>query len=398
MIPTVYLWFVDTLALRRGTWVIESGTKLGIDFGIGLDIEEAVFFFLTNAMVVSGLCVFDMAMALIHIYPELAPATSIPSPWLAVQTLLLPSSCYDCRRIQGLREANARLQKKSRSFYLASATFSGPLRYDLVLTYSFCRAADDLVDAAPKQADAASWVDALDIFLRKSYDANIMHTDNYIRDKFPTDTRLAFLNLPVDRLSQRPLLDLLRGFRTDLQFWPEGKDWPIRTEKDLLDYGYCVAGTVAVSVIELVFSHYSKDIAPALQAELKQAGIDMGKALQTVNIARDIAVDAKLGRVYIPSDWLKEKGLRHEDVLKDPSAPAMAELRTRLLDVAFAHYARAKNAIDRLPRAARGPMRVATESYMEIGRVLRDESYQVQAGRATVPALRRARVAWAALY
>ena len=38
-LPTVYLWVVDTLALRRGTWVIESGTKLGIHVWPHLEIE-----------------------------------------------------------------------------------------------------------------------------------------------------------------------------------------------------------------------------------------------------------------------------------------------------------------------------------------------------------------------
>ncbi|EHK97460.1 putative Bifunctional lycopene cyclase/phytoene synthase [Glarea lozoyensis 74030] len=42
-------------------------------------------------------------------------------------------------------------------------------------------------------------------------------------------------------------------------------------------------------------------------------------------------------------------------------------------------------------------MRVAVECYMEIGRVLRGKGYVVKRGRATVPILRRLRVAWGAL-
>lgn len=38
-VPTAYLWLVDTIALRRGTWVIESATKLEIHLWAGLDIE-----------------------------------------------------------------------------------------------------------------------------------------------------------------------------------------------------------------------------------------------------------------------------------------------------------------------------------------------------------------------
>ena len=38
-LPTLYLWLVDTFALRRGTWVIESGTKIGWQLWDGLEIE-----------------------------------------------------------------------------------------------------------------------------------------------------------------------------------------------------------------------------------------------------------------------------------------------------------------------------------------------------------------------
>ena len=38
-LPTIYLWIVDTLALGRGTWVIETGTKMSISLWYRLDIE-----------------------------------------------------------------------------------------------------------------------------------------------------------------------------------------------------------------------------------------------------------------------------------------------------------------------------------------------------------------------
>ena len=43
-LPTLYLWIVDTLALKRGTWVIESGTKLGLHLWDGLEIEYEPLF------------------------------------------------------------------------------------------------------------------------------------------------------------------------------------------------------------------------------------------------------------------------------------------------------------------------------------------------------------------
>jgi 15-cis-phytoene synthase/lycopene beta-cyclase len=132
--PTLYLWVVDTLALKQGTWTIESDTKLGIYLWDGLEIEEAIFFLATNTLIVFGLVAFDHAMTILLTFPRLFPKVpELPSPLMLVQALLTDTSKYDTGRVIGIQEAVQRLQKKSRSFYLASSTFSGRLRIDLIL-------------------------------------------------------------------------------------------------------------------------------------------------------------------------------------------------------------------------------------------------------------------------
>lgn len=39
VVPTLYLWVVDTIALREGTWVINNGTKLDWQPWRGMEIE-----------------------------------------------------------------------------------------------------------------------------------------------------------------------------------------------------------------------------------------------------------------------------------------------------------------------------------------------------------------------
>ena len=134
LIPTLYLWIVDTIALRRGTWTIESGTKLGIHVWRGLEIEEAIFFLATNTLIVFGQVAFDHALAILLAFPKIYPKVSeLPSPIKLVEALLLSREHYDEGRIYGMNQAVIRLRKKSRSFYLASSTFSGRLRLDLTL-------------------------------------------------------------------------------------------------------------------------------------------------------------------------------------------------------------------------------------------------------------------------
>ena len=398
MIPTVYLWIVDTLALKRGTWVISTGTKYGLHLWDGLEIEEALFFLLTNTLIVFGQLAFDNALAILYTFPKHFPDPAVlPSPITLTEALLMPTSKYDEVRLTGLQEAVVRLKRKSRSFYLASSTFQGQLRSDLMLLYSFCRVADDLVDDASSAEDAQRWIAKLQNFLGIAFgDAQKSKPsiETYVVDNFPSETQSALLQLPCSRLSREPLQDLLRGFYMDLAF---NTDPPIQTETDLETYAQRVAGTVAQMCNELIFHIHHSSQSPEDQRRIIQAGNRMGIALQYVNIARDIAVDAKIGRIYLPATWLEEFKLTYDSVLKAPEGADVERLRTRLLDKAFALYKEAVGAIEELPHEARGPIRVAVESYMEIGRVLRQEGYVVKAGRATVPKWRRLRVAWKTL-
>lgn len=315
-----------------------------------------------------------------------------------VRALLIPIASYDSYRVEGLQQALGRLRAKSRSFYLASGVFQGRLRVDLVLLYSFCRVADDLVDEAGSIEEAKHWIaklnDYLDITYGNSNDKVERRED--LISTFPPLTQATLRLLPTSYLSPTPLYDLLRGFETDLHF-SSSSPFPIKDEATLQVYGTQVAGTVAESCLELVFHHTKISTPESERRRVVQAGGRMGIALQYVNIARDISVDASNGRVYLPTTWLKGEGLTPEDIIKDPSSKKAEILRQRLLDSAFKIYDEAKGAIEQLPAEARGPMRVAVESYVEIGRVLRQPGYQVKAGRATVPKLRRLRVAWNAL-
>ena len=310
----------------------------------------------------------------------------------------MPTASYDDDRIQGLQQALGRLRAKSRSFYLASGVFQGRLRVDLILLYSFCRVADDLVDEAGSVEEAKNWIGKLNEYLDLTYGkphVKVERRGNLIAT-FPPPTQAALRLLPTSYLSPMPLYDLLKGFETDLHF-SSSNPFPIKDERTLQNYGAKVAGTVAELCLELVF-HHTKIFTPETQRRrIIQAGGRMGIALQYVNIARDISVDASNGRVYLPTTWLKVEKWTPEDIVKEPTSKKVETLRQRLLDCAFAIYEEAKGAIEQLPTEARGPMRVAVESYVEIGRVLRQPGYNVKAGRATVPRSRRLRVAWNAL-
>jgi lycopene cyclase domain-containing protein len=59
LLPTLYLTFVDSFALRSGTWTISSLQSLDIFLPvIGVPIEEAIFFLVTNTLIVQGMILF----------------------------------------------------------------------------------------------------------------------------------------------------------------------------------------------------------------------------------------------------------------------------------------------------------------------------------------------------
>ncbi|HET7230004.1 MAG TPA: lycopene cyclase domain-containing protein [Longimicrobium sp.] len=57
--PTLYLWVADAIAIRLGIWSIDARYSTGIIIA-GLPVEEALFFLITNLLVVTGL------VALLH--------------------------------------------------------------------------------------------------------------------------------------------------------------------------------------------------------------------------------------------------------------------------------------------------------------------------------------------
>ncbi|KAI1448944.1 Squalene/phytoene synthase-domain-containing protein [Annulohypoxylon stygium] len=411
IIPTVYLWIVDEMALGRGTWAIESGTKLGWRLWGSLELEEAIFFLATNALIVFGMVAMDRGLAVLYTFSTLFPhVPDTPPLSLLAKAALLDPAKYDMERVKGIREAVETLRRKSRSFYLASSTFPGRLRIDLVLLYSFCRVADDLIDESNTVGQAFTWISRFSEYLDLVYgsDAKSPSTHNasaYVAKNFPEAARSALEFLPVKRLPRSPFNELLEGFKMDLAFSridPTKRDarFPIKNEEDLELYAHRVASTVGELCVWLVFHHGETKLSSDKQSTLVNAARTMGHALQYVNIARDISVDAAIGRVYLPSSWLKEESMTPEDVLKDPDQPKVQRLRQRLLDTAFKEYGRSREVMNMLPYEVRAPMVIAVESYMEIGRVLRERkgtTVPTKRGRATVPLWRRLWVAWKTL-
>ena len=106
------------------------------------------------------------------------------------------------------------------------------------------------------------------------------------------------LAVPVERfgLAEKHFMEILEGFEMD------GGGAMLRpTLTQLERYCHCVAGCVGLLSVE-IFEYRARSI-PTFARHL-------GQAFQLTNILRDVAEDAKRGRIYLPQELLEKQGPR----------------------------------------------------------------------------------------
>lgn len=238
------------------------------------------------------------------------------------------------------------IRNGSKSFSLASLFFSNKEKIASWKLYSWCRYCDDLIDEVN---DPQIMKERLEELKVQTYQLKIESLKNFYftgMHEVMTEFKLP-LNYP---------LDLLRGMEMDVV----GRRF--ETLKDLEDYGYCVAGTVGLMMCHILGI---RD-----EAALSYA-VSMGKAMQFTNIARDISEDHKNGRLYIPLSWLREVGVREEELFMEENKDKLIFLQERLLSQASTFYAVGHEGLKFLSLRSSWAVLIASLIYAEIGRVIR---------------------------
>ena len=122
----------------------------------------------------------------------------------------------------------------------------------------------------------------------------------------------------------------------------------LQNEEELDDYTFRVAGCVGVFWTKMSLAHLIK-LAPEDEALFMERGIRFGKALQMINILRDIPEDLRFGRCYIPESSLESIGLKPEDLLNDEHLDTFRPLYNRYLDLTNEHLEAATAYIRMIP-------------------------------------------------
>lgn len=256
----------------------------------------------------------------------------------------------------------ALLKRVSRSFYLSVRVLPSAVQAQVALGYLLARAADTVADTPllPKEQRAAILAE-----LRAAVAGNdasrLLARLAELLSAAPPATAAAHpaaqaehelllvvgeclrllrqLSAADQRLIERVLDQLAHGMTVDLQRFPaaEAAVAPARvvalaTLAELDEYTYFAAGCVGEFWTDLMAGHIA-GMERLAAPELRQRGVELGKALQLVNVLRDAAADLRAGRCYWPTELLHAHGLSPLTLatLAAPGAPPPAPAEAQAL-------------------------------------------------------------------
>ena len=255
-----------------------------------------------------------------------------------------------------IERCRASLKGGSRSFHLASLMLPYRMREPSAVLYAFCREADDLVDEGGGHH-------AVRVLLNR---LSNLHS---AKGPAPQDALLAEVMAQYE-VPTSVLEALVDGFAWDA----EGRRYS--TLDDLFGYAMRVAGAVGIAMALIMGARGRKALL---------AASSLGIAMQLTNICRDVGEDARLGRVYLPVEWIEAAGIHVDEWLLDPQfSPQMGAIIARLLQVADQCYAIGDEGLSALPKSCRRGIRAARRLYAGIGHRLRKQGFNSLAGRTVV--------------
>jgi len=253
-------------------------------------------------------------------------------------------------------QARTAIEEGSKSFAAASKLFDRATRERVWLLYAWCRMCDDIADAQDMggelgdQSDADKRLRSIKLLTKRAFDR--MPTADVAFDAFGQVAR-------ETAITREMADDVIAGFALD------AADWRPRTEKDLLQYCFHVAG--AVGVMMAMVMGVAKD-----ETETLDRACDLGLAFQLSNIARDIEEDDAAGRCYLPLEWLSEADIPPGQHMKPMFRTELVAIVARLVEIAEKHEAASRLGARKLPFRSRWAVLSAARIYGAIGRKVRN--------------------------
>ena len=250
----------------------------------------------------------------------------------------------------------------SRTFAISIRLLPGQLGRSVLCAYLLCRIADTIEDdsvlpAAGKAglfdrmlgafggaAGAAAFRDAAGALSGEpAYIELVQHAD---------DVLMLWRDLPAGSRAhvRRWVEEMVRGMRKIVLEHPRGIR--LQTLADYQEYCYFVAGTVGFMLTDLWHEH-SRAINERTYGLLREKARAFGEALQTVNILKDVAIDAEReNAIYVPEELLRSHGSSHATILDPGRETANHAALATLIALAWKNLDDALEYVSRVPRRA----------------------------------------------
>lgn len=224
---------------------------------------------------------------------------------------------------------------RATNFYYSFVFLPREKRLAIEAVYAFARRGDDVVDSglAPEAAnrELASYRQLLDA----CYKGDESRLDS-------PELRALAESIRKFKIPRQPFEDLILGLEMDLH------TTRYETFEELSLYCYRVASTIGLIAIE-IFGYRNPRV--------RDYAVNLGMALQLVNILRDIQSDAQRGRIYLSQEDLDRFGVRPGELLSGAYSDPFIELMQFECDRARHYFDLARQL---LPSEERRPM-VAAE-------------------------------------
>jgi phytoene synthase len=206
------------------------------------------------------------------------------------------------------------------SFYYSFSLLPKQKREAIHTVYAFCRYTDDIVDEElpdrRKGVLLRKWRMELGRAMRGESTYPLLNQLSATAHRF---------NIPVEHF-----YDLIHGMEIDLV------KSRYRTFDELREYCYLVASSVGL-ICRKIFGYRNEST--------RDYAINLGIALQLTNILRDVADDARRGRIYIPLEDLDRFGVTEEDLLQLRYTPRFVALMRFECERASHFFDVARNAL-----------------------------------------------------
>ncbi|MCM1984148.1 phytoene/squalene synthase family protein [Lyngbya confervoides] len=146
------------------------------------------------------------------------------------------------------------------------------------------------------------------------------------------------------------LFEMIRGMQKFVALYPKGLR--VQTLEEYKEYCYYVAGTVGFLLTDLWYEH-SPSVDEELYLKLRKTCAEFGEALQTVNILKDIAWDAREeNAIYIPEASLREEGSSQAQLLNADYLQQNHRAIQSLVKLAWTDLELATQYLEAIPKSA----------------------------------------------